>query len=93
MRLVFEHGGHAQILRRPDRFRHLPLTLTGPNLLTTQWEVDAFGRVLAEYRADGTWTETTRAWCTTATCPEDGKLKRITTTPGAPDRECQKSCV
>jgi RHS repeat-associated protein len=39
-----------------------PLSLTGPNQLTTSWKVDDFGRVTQETRADGTRTVT--AYCT-----------------------------
>jgi RHS repeat-associated protein len=38
-------------------------SLTGPNLLTTSWTLDGFGRVIEELRADGTSTKTYRKQC------------------------------
>ena len=58
--------------------------LEGPNQLTTHWEYDDFGRQIKETRADGTMTQIDRAWCTSGTCPTNGKLKVITTSTGAP---------
>ena len=43
------------------------LQLTGPNLLATQWQYDAFGRVYKEIRADSTETTTERQFC--SSCP------------------------
>jgi len=43
-------------------------SLTGPNGLTTSWIYDDFGRAQTEYRADGTSTSTTHAWCD-SNCP------------------------
>ena len=58
--------------------------LKGPNGLETEWDHDTFGRQLKETRADNTETNQTRAWCTAATCPSDGKLKLVATATGAP---------
>jgi len=43
-------------------------SLTGPNLLTTSWEYDGFGRQISEIRADGTATHTVYELCEDA-CP------------------------
>lgn len=40
-----------------------PLSLTGPNGLTTQWQYDGFGRQITEIRADGTQTTLALVWC------------------------------
>ncbi|MFN7475781.1 MAG: Ig-like domain-containing protein, partial [Burkholderiales bacterium] len=42
--------------------------LVGPNLLATDWTLDAFGRVIEERRADGTSTKKYRKQCGAA-CP------------------------
>ncbi|NBW80103.1 MAG: type IV secretion protein Rhs, partial [Betaproteobacteria bacterium] len=46
-------------------------TLTGPNSLSTSWQVDSFGRRTRETRADGTYTLWTYQLCTQAgaACP------------------------
>ena len=43
-----------------------PLSLTGPNALTTSWTYDTFGRKASEARADGTSTTWSYAFCGTA---------------------------
>ncbi len=47
-------------------------SLTGPNLLTTQWVPDSFGRTTQEIRADGTSTSWRYKLCTEAgaNCPD-----------------------
>lgn len=51
-----------------------PTRVTGPNLLSTEWKYDAFGRKVLEKRADGNGTAWTYAYCSgiaggSATCP------------------------
>ena len=51
-----------------------PTKLTGPNSLATQWGYDAFGRKVAEKRADGTGTTWSYQYCSgvnggSASCP------------------------
>jgi RHS repeat-associated protein len=53
------------------------LTLTGPNLLTTTWTYDNFGRAATETRADGTKTTTTYAQC--VSCIPGAAFNTITT--------------
>ena len=55
----------------------VPLSLTGPNGLTTTWTYDSFGRKTKEIRADGTQTKWDYLYCSgvnggTATCPSVG---------------------
>jgi RHS repeat-associated protein len=52
--------GHAENSTYDPRFG-LPLTLRGPNQLTTSWVVDDFGRQVLEKRSDNTSVAT--AWC------------------------------
>lgn len=47
--------GHTET-RKFDPRTGQPLQLTGPNGLVTSWQYDAFGRKIAEIRADGTRT-------------------------------------
>jgi RHS repeat-associated protein len=52
-------------------------TLTGPNVLTTSWEYDGFGRKTREVKADGTETRLSYEYCQginsgTASCPTVG---------------------
>jgi RHS repeat-associated protein len=52
----------------------LPITHTGPNGLTTQWQYDNFGRKVLEIRPDGTRTRWSYRYCSgtaggTDTCP------------------------
>lgn len=54
-----------------------PLSLTGPNGLTTAWQYDGFGRKTLEIRADGTRTQWNYRYCSgindgTAVCPSVG---------------------
>lgn len=46
-----------------------PTSSTGPNGLTTRWYYDAFGRKVAEVRADGTSSATAYKTCVSAACP------------------------
>lgn len=46
-----------------------PTSSTGPNGLTTKWYYDAFGRKVAEVRADGTSSATAYKSCASAACP------------------------
>ncbi|MDX8412206.1 MAG: SpvB/TcaC N-terminal domain-containing protein, partial [Mariprofundaceae bacterium] len=49
--------GHAESYVYDPRWGVMT-SLSGPNLLTTSWEYDGFGRQVKETRADGTYTET-----------------------------------
>jgi RHS repeat-associated protein len=60
-----------------------PLSLKGPNGLTTTWGYDGFGRKTQENRPDGTRSITTYAWCD-ATCPTYAKYRVISTVSGEP---------
>jgi RHS repeat-associated protein len=55
--------GHVET-RTFDGKTGAPLTLTGPNGLTTTWTYDGFGRKILETRADGTKTQFTYGYCT-----------------------------
>ena len=57
--------------------------LTGPNLLSTNWQYDGFGRQTRELRADGTETRTTYAPCS-GSCPALAVYFVRSDTPGAP---------
>lgn len=48
-----------------------PTSHTGPNLLTTSWAYDNFGRITQENRPDGTITKTSYAYCSGG-CPNLG---------------------
>jgi RHS repeat-associated protein len=65
--------GQSESFTYDPRFG-LPLTHTGPNGLTTQWQYDGFGRKLLEIRPDGTRTRWSYRYCTgtaggTDACP------------------------
>lgn len=45
----------------------VPLSMTGPNGLTTKWAYDAFGRKVLEERADGTGTRWAYEYCSSVT--------------------------
>jgi RHS repeat-associated protein len=70
-----------------------PLSLTGPNGLTSTWQYDGFGRKVLETRADGTKTQWSYQYCAgvnggTATCPTIGGAAGtwlVQTTPQAAD--------
>jgi hypothetical protein len=53
---------------------------TGPNAVSTTWQVDSLGRTAKELRADGTEIVTNRYTCGAGgvTCPTGGKLKLLT---------------
>jgi RHS repeat-associated protein len=53
--------GHSETTAY-DAALGVPLSLTGPNGLTTSWEYDAFGRTTEEHRADDTVITTRYAW-------------------------------
>jgi YD repeat-containing protein len=78
-----------------------PLTLTGPNGLTTYWAYDGFGRKLQENRADGTQSNFTFTFCA-SNCPANGVYYTTSTSSGAPastvyydslNRELRKTTV
>ncbi len=54
--------GHAESQVIDAKFGK-PLSLTGPNGLTTHWAYDSFGHQTTETRADGTTTTATSSWC------------------------------
>lgn len=61
--------------------------LTGPNLLTTHWTYDVFGRKTGETRADGSSTAYEYEWCVSG-CPSGAKYFIESTDNGiAPVRE------
>ncbi|OYZ04743.1 MAG: hypothetical protein B7Y26_11320 [Hydrogenophilales bacterium 16-64-46] len=53
------------------------VSLTGPNNLTTTWQVDGFGRKTRETRADGTYSVWAYAFCDTS-CPDQGAYRVLT---------------
>lgn len=67
----------------------VPVSLTGPNGLTTQWAYDGFGRKVIERRSDGNGTQWSYKLCAsvpggTETCPAIGVFPAmyvVTTTP------------
>ena len=62
--------GHAETRVFDARFGAVT-RLTGPNLITTTWELDGFGRQTRELRADGSETVWSYNLCV-AQCPIDG---------------------
>ena len=81
--------GHTATRTWDARFG-VPLTMTGPNGITTTWTYDNFGRKLTESRVDGTTTTITRQWCNgfnnetgIATCPTGGVLATTTQSTGS----------
>ena len=60
-----------------------PISLTGPNGLTTTWSYDSFGRKVNETRADATQTNVVYNVCD-ATCPYNAKYYIATTSSGSP---------
>ena len=78
-----------------------PLSLTGPNGLTTTWAYDGFGRKIQENRADGTQSTYSFNFCS-SNCPANGVYYTTSTASGAPastvffdslNREIRKSTV
>ncbi|MCX7110500.1 MAG: FG-GAP-like repeat-containing protein [Proteobacteria bacterium] len=78
-----------------------PVSLTGPNGLTTYWAYDGFGRKLQENRADGTQSSFSYNFCA-SNCPAYGVYYAIGISSGAPastvyydslNRELRKSSV
>ena len=56
--------GHKEFRTYEPAYGNL-LEQTGPNLITTRWKYDEFGRKEYEYRQDGTYTQITADWCLT----------------------------
>lgn len=54
--------GHAETRVYDSRFG-APTSLTGPNALTTTWQLDYFGRKTRETRSDGTYTSWEYLFC------------------------------
>lgn len=71
--------GHTET-RVIDARHGQPLSLTGPNGFTTQWEYDAFGRQIREIRADGTSTRTVYS---RSSCSPNALYKVTTQTRGS----------
>ena len=78
-----------------------PVSLTGPNGLTTYWAYDGFGRKIQENRADGTQSTFSFNFCA-SNCPANGVYYTTATSSGAPastvffdslNREIRKSTV
>ena len=67
---VINDLGHDEIHAHDARFGTVT-SLTGPNLITTTWAFDGFGRRTLEAREDGTETRTSYELCTTQ-CPAGG---------------------
>ena len=61
--------GHNEVKTLDARFG-VNRYLLGPNGLTTEWLYDSFGRQTREVRADGTYTETTREFCSSCLAVE-----------------------
>ncbi|MDX1252252.1 MAG: hypothetical protein IDH49_08420 [Gammaproteobacteria bacterium] len=64
--------GHTEVQTLDARFG-APVSLTGPNGLTTTWAYDGFGRKVRENRADGTSTTWSFGWCPSAACPSNAR--------------------
>jgi RHS repeat-associated protein len=62
-----------------------PLSLKGPNGMTTVWNYDGFGRNTQEKRADGTVSTVAFAFCS-STCPANAVYYKTFTASGAPTR-------
>lgn len=94
--------GHTQT-NTYDTLHGLVATTTGPNLLTTSFTYDVWGRTTLETRADSTTTTTTRELCGGGVaCPTGAVIKITTAASGAPTqtvfqdklyREIRKSSV
>ncbi len=78
-----------------------PVSLTGPNGLTTYWAYDGFGRKIQENRADGTQSNYAFNFCA-SNCPANGVYYTTSTASGVPastvffdslNREIRKSTV
>jgi RHS repeat-associated protein len=69
--------GHTETRTFDARFG-TALSHTGPNNLTTTWQVDTFGRTVLETRPDGTTAATAFGTCATG-CPA-GAVRKITVT-------------
>jgi len=74
--------GHAETRTFNPGFGN-PLSLTGPNGLTTYWAYDGFGRKTQESRADGTQSNFWFNFCT-SNCPANAVYYMTATTSGAP---------
>src|SRR5207245_845895 len=63
-------------------------SLTGPNLLTTSWSYDNFGRKTLETRADGTTTSWTYTRCADipGVCPSFAVVQAVEASTGAPTK-------
>jgi len=62
-----------------------PLSLKGPNGMSTVWNYDGFGRNTQEKRADGTVSSVAFAFCS-STCPANAVYYKTFTASGAPTR-------
>jgi len=60
-----------------------PLSVTGPNGLTTTWFYDGFGRKTQENRPDQTQSTVSLSWCDAA-CPANAVYSETTTSSGSP---------
>ncbi len=74
--------GHTEVQTLDARFG-APVSLTGPNGLTTAWAYDGFGRKVQENRADGTTTTWSLAWCPSATCPSSARYLATSQSSGS----------
>jgi RHS repeat-associated protein len=77
---------HPETRQFDPRFGSV-VSLTGPNLLTTNWTYDSFGRKSSETRADGTITNWFYERCVdlaAGTCPTLGQYRVRVTATGAP---------
>lgn len=76
-------AGHSENRQFDPRFG-VPVSLTGPNGLTTTWTYDSFGRKTQENRADG--TTTTWAYAVCGVCPTFGRIQVTESSTGAPTK-------
>ena len=74
--------GHVETRTFDPAFGN-PLSLTGPNGLTTTWAYDGFGRKLQETRADGAQSNFAFTLCGTG-CPAGAVYYTTATASGAP---------
>ncbi|MFM8331439.1 MAG: toxin TcdB middle/N-terminal domain-containing protein, partial [Candidatus Methylumidiphilus sp.] len=74
--------GHSETRTFDPGFGN-PLSLTGPNGLTTTWAYDGFGRKTKETRADGTQSNFAFAFCAN-NCPTNAVYYTTATATGAP---------
>lgn len=83
--------GHTEI-HGYDAGTGARLSLKGPNLLTTTWTIDGFGRVKVEYRADGNETRYFQKQCQ-GDCPSWAVVANISDTFHGADRIAEPTVI